>query len=849
MAYENQISITITAEDEASAVIEGLQTQLEDFQAAVSESADKASESMTSATDTITNSLTEATDAVESATAGISTSLEEQQTAWEGLSSGIQEQTDSIVNNVNGMAQSMFTSLGSTAEDYQSNMEIIAEATQGAEGSITLLGTTAEETNSTIIASNQDVILSYQAVQAQIDKTDVNAASSAGLTEATSGAAGAVGMGGVAGIMSKAMSPEGIALIGGAVAVKMAADFQQQVTRLYTTAGETANQQQLEAGIQQIADLTGESVTSLTSGSANQPGATYVASSAGFNDLSGLQIVRSAAEAAKAEGADPGSVTNALTTAMNDYNAPPSQATNYMDMILQSVAQGKTTLAAESTALPTVLTTGATAGLSLPQVLGPLSTLTASGVSTDQAGQDLSAMTKELAGHFTAPETSALQQYGLNPTTVAQDFSKQGLTGTVDEIMSAMMKSKTPAGLIMQQTLQQSQVQQADLKQMLASNIPAAVKNLGEQLENGTISYADFRKESQALPEADQSYAKQIETVYNKANSFNSLLAGGQPGSQTVLTALGQVFGQSDVAQAAEILDQHKGAATADVKGVQNAGKQGGANIEEWPKVAGNLNTQLGGLWQTVQTVGRGIGTVMIPPLTDMAKYMTDALGPIANLLTGSNNLDKGMRIAFGDVIELIAGPFTGNFKDLERTFDNARQAADKVGSDIERFLVSHLGNALNAVGNFGQRAGTDVSHWFNDMAKDLTGFTTSLVNWAGQAVDNMVSAFTKIPGKVGSAITSTGSSFVHDIGHDLHIPGFALGTSYAPGGLALVGEQGPELVGLPQGSQVLNAAETRASITSGGAGRQVIIQQLNINNNVDAGMVVRQIGWSLANA
>lgn len=76
----------------------------------------------------------------------------------------------------------------------------------------------------------------------------------------------------------------------------------------------------------------------------------------------------------------------------------------------------------------------------------------------------------------------------------------------------------------------------------------------------------------------------------------------------------------------------------------------------------------------------------------------------------------------------------------------------------------------------------------------------------------------------------------------------FATGTNYAPGGLAMVGEQGPELVNLPRGSQVLTNSETNAVLGSSG-GRNVVIQQLNVNNNVDAGLVVRQIGWKLATA
>jgi phage-related minor tail protein len=44
-----------------------------------------------------------------------------------------------------------------------------------------------------------------------------------------------------------------------------------------------------------------------------------------------------------------------------------------------------------------------------------------------------------------------------------------------------------------------------------------------------------------------------------------------------------------------------------------------------------------------------------------------------------------------------------------------------------------------------------------------------------------------------------------------LSIPGFARGTNYAPGGMALVGEEGPELVQLPRGSRVIPAGESQA--------------------------------------
>jgi hypothetical protein len=49
-------------------------------------------------------------------------------------------------------------------------------------------------------------------------------------------------------------------------------------------------------------------------------------------------------------------------------------------------------------------------------------------------------------------------------------------------------------------------------------------------------------------------------------------------------------------------------------------------------------------------------------------------------------------------------------------------------------------------------------------------------------------------------------------------IPAFATGTSYAPGGMALVGEDGPEYVSLPRGSQVMPANQTRRMMEGSGS-------------------------------
>jgi uncharacterized membrane protein len=68
-----------------------------------------------------------------------------------------------------------------------------------------------------------------------------------------------------------------------------------------------------------------------------------------------------------------------------------------------------------------------------------------------------------------------------------------------------------------------------------------------------------------------------------------------------------------------------------------------------------------------------------------------------------------------------------------------------------------------------------------------------------------------------GIALVALGSFIANQAGSK---QAFAVGTRNAPGGIALVGERGPELVSLPGGSQVVPAAQTAAMM--GGVGGSI---------------------------
>lgn len=122
----------------------------------------------------------------------------------------------------------------------------------------------------------------------------------------------------------------------------------------------------------------------------------------------------------------------------------------------------------------------------------------------------------------------------------------------------------------------------------------------------------------------------------------------------------------------------------------------------------------------------------------------------------------------------------------------------DKINSGFDRLSatiggtipkISPLQAAFDQIGISGERLKQDLARAFTDAVLGARSFGDALRdvfnNLATKILDK---AFENL---LGSVLGGT-------------IPGFATGTNYAPGGLAIVGERGPELVNLPRGSQVI---------------------------------------------
>ncbi len=152
--------------------------------------------------------------------------------------------------------------------------------------------------------------------------------------------------------------------------------------------------------------------------------------------------------------------------------------------------------------------------------------------------------------------------------------------------------------------------------------------------------------------------------------------------------------------------------------------------------------------------------------------------------------------------------------KNAERNAEVAAQAIQAVNEQY-----SGLSDAQSTV----KDGARDV---FRSIIAGAGGAQDALANLAGRLSDLFADkAFDGIWGALtGSIGGGAGGGFGKLLSF---IPGFAGGTESAPGGLALVGERGPELVNLARGSQVITADRTR-QIMAGGTSKsqaEVIIR------------------------
>lgn len=476
-----------------------------------------------------------------------------------------------------------------------------------------------------------------------------------------------------------ALAGMGVAVAGAAVAyaahsISMAASFQSATTRLVTDAGESASTMgKLSDGLLSISTDTGTSADEIAKGM-------YKVSSAGYTMAhGGLQVMKAAAEGAKVGGADLSTVADALTTVMKDYGIGAGKATNTTSELIATVSRGKTTMEDLAGSLHSVLPNAQALGISLNDVLGALATMTQEGISADQATQNLNHTIVSIANptHQMSLEMAAM---GLNSTKVAANLGRRGITGTLDDLVTAITKHMGPAGLVLQKSFTNSTLAAQSAATMYRA-LPGPVKTVAAAYLAGSISQKTWTTAVKAMTPAQANLAKQWAATENASKGFSQQLKSGSGAAQTFTAALAKMTGgQTGLQVALHITGIHADDTAASVKAIGEAAQGTQKHVSDWDKTQATFNQQMSEAKASVDRLGISVGQELMPGLE---KIVTVVPG-VVDWLVNAQGAIKGFDIQVLQSVKSVIN-WTGSLEQAgQHAIEGLVQGIESGAKDVQ---------------------------------------------------------------------------------------------------------------------------------------------------------------------
>ena len=411
-------------------------------------------------------------------------------------------------------------------------------------------------------------------------------------------------------------------LVGVALSVKSAADFQQSLVKLSTTAGEsTRNLHMVGQGLLDMAGQVGISAGELAKGM-------YTVESGGFHGADGLKVMKAAAQGAIQEQADLGKVTDAVTTILHDYHLPASQAADVTSKLVTAVSHGKTTFDELTGSLHSVTPLASKMGISIADVTGTLSAMTASGESADQATQNMANTLQHLANP-TSTMINELAQLGISTDDLQKSLSTRGLAGTLQMVEEAIVQHVDPATQrVLLPALNKSKTAVEDLHIMLGQ-MPPDLAKMSRGLLDGTVSFSDYRKAVRDTGGQAEVLGTNFLSLFQSSQGFNNVLKAGGPAAQVFTAAMAKAFGTTAALNVSlQTTGENAAATNAAIKDIAGSSAQADGNIRGWAEVQGNFNQQLHEAVQHIASLATEAGEHLLPVLTSALGFVNRDVVP-----------------------------------------------------------------------------------------------------------------------------------------------------------------------------------------------------------------------------
>lgn len=241
--------------------------------------------------------------------------------------------------------------------------------------------------------------------------------------------------------------------------------------------------------------------------------------------------------------------------------------------------------------------------------------------------------------------------------------------------------------------------------------------------------------------------------------------------------------------------------------------------VEAWNFILTTIVPILNNIWSAIVTAWQYIWDTLQPILSQLKEtiaaawdfiltIISIALDKISTIVSLGFEIVKGIFTAVTSAIKFIWDNFgdliVSKIKNVWDTVAGVVSGASKVLQGIFQTLTGLL------TGNW-SKCWEGISNIVSGVWQGITSFVKGGINAIISSINVFIRGINKI--KVPDFVPGLGGK-----GFNIsEIPMLAKGTDYFKGGLAIVGEQGPELVSMPRGSQVIPNRETENILSNGG--------------------------------
>ena len=254
-----------------------------------------------------------------------------------------------------------------------------------------------------------------------------------------------------------------------------------------------------------------------------------------------------------------------------------------------------------------------------------------------------------------------------------------------------------------------------------------------------------------------------------------------------------------------------------------------------WNAFGSNILTFLQGTFENIKTVISGAFTVIQGIFQTVSALLkgdwSGVWEGIKQILSGAVEILKGLvsqlwnsiKFAFSNGVVIVKGVFSG-------LWDGIKNLAASGASWLVEKIKGIPGSLKDAAGNYLEAGKTLIGKFWDGIkaaAGNAGGFVSDLLGKIKSGINNVLHLPLEINFDKGP---------IHI--HATLIPAFARGTNFAPGGMSLVGEEGPEIVNLRRGSTVTPAGQTARML---GGGSNTVVN-VNISGALDPLAVGRQL-------